>query len=150
MGRKPPVTERFMAWGKTALARGLPVEDESLRLEWALTLGWKAGLTEKVSEPFIRAATYHIFAVDGLRIAIISGIFLSLFRVMGVRRATSGLLVIPLIWFYAAMTGFPASAIRATVIATVVFGGWALRRPNELINSLFAAALIILVWEPPQ
>lgn len=145
-----PLTDRFVAWGKTALARGLPVEDEALRLEWALTLGYKPGLTEEVSEPFIRAATYHIFAVDGLRIAIVSGIFLSLFRVMGASRAASGLLVIPLIWFYAAMTGFPASAIRATVMATVVIGGWALRRPTELINSLFAAALIILTWEPSQ
>jgi len=149
-GSGVPLTDRFVAWGKTALARGLPIEDEALRLEWALTLGWKPALTEEVSEPFIRAATYHIFAVDGLRIAIISGIFLSLFRVLGASRATSGLLVIPLIWFYAAMTGFPASAIRATVMATVVIGGWALRRPTELINSLFAAALIILVWEPSQ
>src|SRR5207237_8197260 len=82
MGRNPPFTERFIAWGKTALARGLPMEDESLRLEWALTLGWKTALTEEVSEPFIRAATYHIFAVDGLRIAIISGIFLTLLRVL--------------------------------------------------------------------
>jgi hypothetical protein len=43
---RAPLTDRFVAWGKTALARGLPVEDESLRLEWALTLGWKPALTE--------------------------------------------------------------------------------------------------------
>jgi hypothetical protein len=35
----------------------LPADDESLRLEWALTLGWKTALTEEVSEPFVRAAT---------------------------------------------------------------------------------------------
>ena len=147
---KAPLTDRFIAWGKAALARGLPREDESLRLEWALTLGWKPALTPEVSEPFIRAATYHIFAVDGLRIMIIISIFMSLFRVLGLSRAVSGCIVIPLLWFYAGMTGFPASAIRATVMATVVIGGWALKRPSELINSLFAAALIILVWEPSQ
>src|SRR5205823_7717440 len=150
VGDTPPFTERFIAWGKTALAQGLPVEDESLRLEWALTFGWKTALTEEVSEPFIRAATYHIFAVDGLRIAIISGIFLSLFRAMRLSRALSGLLVIPLLWLYAYMTGFPASAIRATVMATVLIGGWALRRPSEVVNSLFTAAMIILLWEPSQ
>lgn len=146
----PALTDRFIAWGKTALERGLPVEDESLRLEWALTLGWKTALNDEVSEPFIRAATYHIFAVDGLRIAIISSIFLSLFRVLGLSRATSGLIVIPLIWLYAGMTGFPASAIRATVMASVIIIGWTLRRPSDFINSLFAAALIILLWEPSQ
>ncbi len=145
-----PLADRFCTWARKTLAIGLPVEDESLRLEWALTLGWKAALTEEVSEPFIRAATYHIFAVDGLRIAIVSGILLTLLRIFRVPRVYCGLIAVPFIWFYAAMTGWPASAIRAIVMIMVVFGGWALNRPSDLINSLFAAAIIILVWEPRQ
>ena len=76
-----PLADRFRMWARQALALGLPVEDESLRLEWALTLGWKPALTEEVSEPFVRAATYHIFAVDGLRMAIIFGIFFGLLQI---------------------------------------------------------------------
>jgi len=147
---RPPLADRFRDWARRALALGMPVEDESLRLEWALALGWKTALTEEVSEPFVQAATYHIFAVDGLRMAIVFGIFFYLFRALRVPRAVSGLVLIPLIWFYVALTGWPASAIRATVMLTVVIIGWALRRPSDLINSLFAAALIILVWEPRQ
>ena len=45
------------------------MEDESLRPEWALTLGWKPALAEEVPGPFIRAAAYHIFAAEGLRMA---------------------------------------------------------------------------------
>jgi len=52
-----PLADRFRSWAKVALAKGLSVEDESLRLEWALMLGWKTALTEEVSEPFVRAAT---------------------------------------------------------------------------------------------
>jgi competence protein ComEC len=146
----PPLADRFRSWGKYALSLGLSTEDESLRLEWALTLGWKPALTEEVSEPFIRAATYHIFAVDGLRMAIIFGIFFGLLRAFSVPRAIIGVILIPLIWFYVALTGWPASAIRATVMLTIVIFGWVLRRPGELINSLFAAALIILLWQPQQ
>ena len=146
----PPLADRFRAWARRALARGLPVEDEALRLEWALTLGWKPALTEEVSEPFIRAATYHIFAVDGLRMAIVFGIFFGLFRALGLPRPLSGAVLIPLIWFYVALTGWPASAIRATVMLSVVIVGWVLKRPSDLLNSLFAAALIILTWEPQQ
>jgi len=145
-----PLADRFCAWARRTLALGMPVEDESLRLEWALTLGWKAALTDEVSEPFIRASTYHIFAVDGLRITIVSGIFLIILKVLGVPRAACGLVIVPVIWFYAAMTGWPASAIRAIVMFMVVIGGWVLNRPGDLINSLFAAALVILVWEPRQ
>jgi competence protein ComEC len=147
---KPPLADRFREWARRALALGMPVEDESLRLEWALALGWKTALTEEVSEPFVQAATYHIFAVDGLRMAIVFGIFFYLFRALRLPRAVSGLVLIPLIWFYVALTGWPASAIRATVMLTVVIMGWVLRRPSDLVNSLFAAALIILLWEPRQ
>jgi competence protein ComEC len=147
---KPPLAERFRVWAQRGLARGLPREDESLRLEWALTLGWKAALTEEVSEPFVQAATYHIFAVDGLRMAIIFGIFFGLFRAVGLPRPVCGLVLLPLIWFYVALTGWPASAIRASVMLTVVIGGWVLNRPSDILNSLFAAALIILVWQPQQ
>jgi competence protein ComEC len=147
---RPPLADRFREWARRALALGLPVEDESLRLEWALALGWKTALTEEVSEPFVQAATYHIFAVDGLRMAIIFGIFFCLFRALGLPRALGGLVLIPLIWFYVALTGWPASAIRASVMLTVVIMGWVLRRPSELLNSLFTAALIILIWEPRQ
>ncbi len=148
--RPPPLADRFRVWARQALARGLPIEDESLRLEWALTLGWKTALTEEVSEPFVQAATYHIFAVDGLRMAIIFGIFFGLFRAVGLPRAACGLILTPLIWFYVALTGWPASAIRATVMLTIIIAGWALRRPSDLVNSLLAAAILILVWQPQQ
>src|ERR1035441_10217753 len=82
--------------------------------------------------------------------AIIFGIFFCLFRALRLPRAVCGLVLIPLIWFYTGLTGWPASAIRATVMLSVVLIGWALRRPSDLINSLFAAALIILIWEPRQ
>ncbi len=147
---RPPLADRFRTWARQALGRGLPIEDESLRLEWALTLGWKTALTAEVSEPFVQAATYHIFAVDGLRMAIIFGIFFGLLRALGVPRAICGLVLLPLIWFYVALTGWPASAIRATVMLTMVILGWVFKRPTDLLNSLFAAALIILVWEPQQ
>ena len=141
----PPLANRFCKWARNALAYGLPGSDESLKLEWALTLGWKAVLSDQVEEPFLKAATYHIFAVDGLRIAIVSGILFGLFRAVNIPRAWAALLVVPLIFFYASLTGWPASAVRAIVMLLVVFGGWLLKRPTDLINSLFAAAVIILV-----
>lgn len=148
--RDRPLSDRFRDWARKTLALGLPAEDESLRLEWALTLGWKPALTEEVSEPFVQAATYHIFAVDGLRMAIIFGIFFGLFRALSIPRALCGLVLLPLIWFYVALTGWPASAIRASVMLSVVIVGWVLKRPGDVLNSLLTAALLILLWEPRQ
>lgn len=146
----PPFTDRFLTWAQSTLARGLPEQDEPLRLLWAMALGWKTALTGEVNEPFMKSGTMHIFAISGLHIALIAGILVSLLRVLRVPRGWCGLVVIPLIWFYTAATGWQPSAIRSTVMMTVIIGGWSLRRPTDLLNSLAAAAFLILLWEPQQ
>jgi len=147
---KPPLTDRFLNWSRRTLALGLPEEDQPLRLLWAMTLGWRTALTADISEPFLRAGTMHLFAIDGLRIALISGMLVALLRGLRVSRAWCGIVAIPLIWFYTAATGWESSAIRASVMMTIVLGGWALKRPGDTVNSLAAAAFIILLWEPRQ
>jgi competence protein ComEC len=147
---KRPLTDRFLSWSQHTLALGLPVEDEPLRLLWAMTLGWRTAFTGDISEPFLRAGTMHLFAIDGLRIALISGMLIALLRVLQVSRAWCGIAAVPAIWFYTAATGWEPPAVRASVMMTVVIGGWALRRPGDTINSLAAAAFIILLWEPRQ
>jgi competence protein ComEC len=146
----PPLTDRFLNWSKQTLALGLPAEDEPLRLLWAMTLGWRTAFTGDIGEPFLRAGTMHMFAIDGLRIALLSGMIVTLLRVLRLSRAWCGALAIPTIWFYTAATGWESSAIRASVMMTIILGGWALKRPSDLLNSLAAAALIIMVWEPRQ
>ena len=146
----PPWVDQFSAWAKITLARGLPVEDESLRLIWAMALGWQTALTNEVSEPFMRSGTMHIFAISGLHIALIAGILVSVLRVFRVPRGACGALVIPLIWFYTAATGWQSSAIRSTIMMTIIIAGWSLRRPNDLLNSLAVAGFIILLWQPEQ
>ena len=146
----PPFSDRFLAWAQRTLARGLNEQDESLELMWAMTLGWKTGLTGEVNEPFMRSGTMHVFAISGLHIALIAAILVTLLRVVRVPRNWCGIVVIPLIWFYTGATGWQSSAIRSTIMMTIIIGGWSLRRPSDLINSLAAAAFAILLWDPQQ
>jgi len=148
--RSRPLSERFTGWARATLAHGLPGKDESLRMLWAMTLGWKTGVNNEVYEPFMRSGTMHLFAISGLHIALITGIFLSLLRVLQVPRMWCGGVLIPLIWFYTAATGWQPSAIRSAVMMSIILAGWALSRPTDLLNSLGAAALIILLWDPQQ
>jgi competence protein ComEC len=148
--RRMALSDRFTAWARKTLALGLEQEDTPLRLTWTLALDWKAPLTETIEEPFMRAGTYHIFAVDGLRIGLLAGIGVGLLRALRLPRALCGLLVIPVIWFYTGITGWPASAVRAAIMMSIVIAGWAIHCPANLVNSLFAAAFIILLWDPSQ
>ena len=146
----PPLTDRFLDWSRRVLAIGLPAEDEPLRLLWAMSLGWRTAFTGDISEPFLKAGTMHLFAIDGLRIALLSGMIVTVLRVLRLSRAWCGAVAIPLIWFYTAATGWEASAIRASVMMTIVLGGWALKRPGDTVNSLAAAAFLLLLWDPAQ
>jgi len=146
----PPLSDRFKKWAKASLAIGRSEADLPLHLEQALTLGEKSYLTQDITEPFMMAATYHIFAVDGLRMAILFLIFFKALRWLRLPRNICSLVILPLLWFYVDLTGWPASAIRAAVMLTIVLGGWAFKRPVDVLNSLYAAALILLLWQPQQ
>jgi ComEC/Rec2-related protein len=147
---RPPLADRFLDWAQRTLERGLPAQDEPLRLLLAMTLGWKTGLTNEVYAPFMQSGTMHIFAISGLHIALIAALLVALLRVLQIPRHWCGLVAIPLIWFYTAATGWQPSAIRSVIMMTVIIGGWALRRPSDLLNSLATAGLIILLWQPEQ
>ena len=146
----PPLTDRFLNWSQHTLALGLPVEDEPLRLLWAMTLGWRAAFTGDIGDPFLQAGTMHMFAIDGLRIALLSGMMVTLLRLFRLSRAWCGVIAVPTVWFYTAATGWEPSAVRASIMMTIVLGGWSLKRPGNLLNSLAAAGFIILLLDPRQ
>lgn len=147
---KPPLPDRFRTWAQGTLGRGLPVEDEELRLLWAMTLGWRTALTDEVAEPFMRSGTMHVFAISGLHIVLIAGMLVAVLRAMQLPRSACGALIIPLIWFYTLTTGWQPSAVRSTIMMTVIIVGWTLQRPGNLLNSLAASGLFILVADPSQ
>jgi ComEC/Rec2-related protein len=154
-----PLSDRFIDWATKVLERDLPASgtpgpvglgDQPLDLLRAMTLGWKAPLTETISLPFQRTGTMHIFAISGLHIALVVEILVNLLRAVRVPRGGCGVVVIPAIWFYTAATGWQASAVRSTVMMTIVLLGWSLHRPQDLLNSLAGAAWVLLAWQPSQ
>lgn len=154
-----PLSDRFIAWASKVLEHDLPLRappapgglvDQPFDLLRAMTLGWKTPLTDSVSLPFTRTGTMHIFAISGLHIALVVGILVNLLRAVRLPRAGCGVVVIPAIWFYTAATGWQPSAVRSTLMMTIVLMGWSLHRPQDLVNSLAGAALALLAWQPFQ
>lgn len=135
---------------KKCLARGIESEEQTVGLLQAIVLGFRPGLTNELSEPFMRTGTLHVFAVSGFHIALIASILVGALRLGRLSRRTSGLVSIPLLLIYTLITGAPASALRSFIMASVVIFGWALLRPHDIFNSLAAAALIVLAINPQQ
>ncbi|WCJ58799.1 ComEC/Rec2 family competence protein [Fontisphaera persica] len=146
----PPLPARFQAWARQALAHGQPETDDAVKLLWAMLLGWRAGLTDEIAAPFMQSGTMHLFAISGLHIGLLAYVLMSLLRLPGLSLLMARLCVLPLMWFYIAATGWPASAVRAGLMLTVWWSAGLLRRPPQPLNTVCAAAFLILLWQPRQ
>jgi competence protein ComEC len=63
-------------------------------------------------------------------------------------RTIRGCIILLALWAYAGLTGGEASVLRATVMCSLFTIGNMLLRAAGHMNSLFAAALVLLLWDP--
>ena len=56
-------------------------------------------------------------------------------------------LIIPSLFFYAAVTGLEVSSVRAAVMASILLGGFFFDRKVFVLNSLAAAAFFLFCWD---
>lgn len=108
-------------------------------------------LTSERREDFTRAGLAHILALSGLHVGIIAGLLMALLYPLGILRHGRNIaraVTILAIWVFAFMTGLSASVVRAAVMITIVLAAPILRRGSNSLNSLLAAAMIIMVFNP--
>ncbi len=99
---------------------------------------------------FQRTGTLHYFAIDGLKLGLVSLLLLRSLVFLGVPRPWPGVLVLPLLLGYALATGLGSASARAVLVAAALLGGEALDRPVRPVNSLGAAAAILLLFDTQQ
>ncbi|MCH5328633.1 MAG: ComEC/Rec2 family competence protein [Coprobacter sp.] len=132
------------------LISGMPLQEESLALLNALLLGNTDMITSHRREAFSEAGLSHILAVSGLHTGIIwwllAGLFYPLTR-LNLSRLRYPFLIAGL-WVYAFVTGLSPSVVRACIMATFILTGSLIRRKVNLLNSLFAAAFFMLLYQP--
>lgn len=138
-------------WMEAGLLLGIEAGEEPYaRLITAMSLGARENSPEDLEEWFRLSGTMHIFAVSGLHVGILAGIFLGLFLALGVPRRWAILLLIPLLLFYAVMTGLRPSAIRAAVMLSIFLGAFVVKEKPRPLNHLAFAALFLLLWDTQQ
>lgn len=113
-----------------------------------LLWGAKKGLPQNVLDDFTRAGITHIIAVSGYNITIIAVALTSLFIGLGLSRQRAFWLIVLSIAFFVAITGFPASIIRAGVMGIIALMSATLGRAGKITNTLAITAVIMLLFNP--
>lgn len=139
--------QKSRAWMQAVISCGLEDSPDVTGAINGMVLGLRHQTPEDIEEPFQQTGTLHLFAVAGLHVGIVARLLWIVATVARVPRKWATALIIPALLFYAAITGLHTSSVRAAVMSAVLLGGFIVERKAFAINSLAAAATLILCWD---
>src|SRR5947199_3464550 len=132
------------------LSRDLEDSPDVVGLICGTALGLRHQTRDDIEEPFQQTGTLHLFAVAGVHVGIVARLLWTLAMVMRLPRKPATALIIPLLFFYAAITGLHTASVRAAVMSALLLGGIFFDRKVLALNSLAAAAFLILLFDSNQ
>lgn len=139
-------TRRFV---NGALER-LSLTGRELAVASALLIGYKEELDSDTKASYSRAGAMHILAVSGLHVGIV---FMMLSRALFFlkRRPWQQWLqftiILAFLWFYALLSGFSPSVLRATVMFSFMLPGTIWKLPVNIYNTIALSAFFLLLTD---
>jgi competence protein ComEC len=133
-----------------ALTHYIPGNDES-SLAKALLIGYRMDVDKDLVQAYSNAGVVHLIAISGMHLGFIYFILTWIFaRIPFINRSKILKLVLILfcLWFFALLTGAPASVLRAAVMFTFIAIGDSFQKRKSSYNLLAASAFILLVYDP--
>lgn len=131
-------------WMEATLREGISDDPLVCNLLAGIVLGVTSDIPDALQDEFRQTGTFHLFSVSGLHVGMIAVILWQVFRVVGVPRGTATCVIIPALFFYALLTGWKPSSIRAATMTAIFLIGMVSWRQPIALNSLCAAAFVIL------
>src|SRR5256714_1214693 len=141
------VAQKSRQWMQRVICRGLDDSPQVQNFLSGMALGLRHQTPEDIEEPFQQTGTLHLFAVAGLHVGIVARLLWIVAVIARLSRKWATIVIIPLLLFYAATTGLHVSSVRAAVMSSVLLAGVFFERRVFVLNSLAAAAFLLLSWD---
>ena len=127
------------------------ISGQQLAVLEALTLGYKSDLDPATITSFQKSGAMHILAVSGLHtgiIMLITNFLLQFLDHSHKTRFIKCILIILILWIFAAITGFSASVCRSALMFSMMTMSQILDRSSSTYNTLATSAFILLIFNP--
>ena len=139
---------RARDWAYDRLQLGLEDDPRTADFLAGMLIGYRQEIPADIEQDFRRTGTLHVFAVSGQNIAEMVVVALLLLQLFGLVRWRWAWTLVPIVLLYCLLTGSPASAVRATVMALAILLAWRLGRPLNALGCWSLAFLAMLIWKP--
>ena len=139
---------RARDWAYERLQIGLEDDPRMADFLAGMLIGYRQEIPTDIEQDFRRTGTLHVFAVSGQNIAEMVVVALILLQLCGLVRWRWAWSIAPVVLLYCLLTGSPASAVRATVMALAILLAWRLGRPLNAFGCWSLAFLAMQIWNP--
>lgn len=121
-----------------------------LAITLALVLGDNSMLDKEIRNSFTNTGALHVLAVSGLHISIIMQILMAVLAMFAglLSRRIAVILLIGIMWWYAAITGLSPSVLRAVIMFTVLSIAQLSGKSYDSLNALMFTAFLLVLWNP--
>jgi len=127
-------------------------ESTEFQVAAAIVTGYRTSLDSDLRQAFSNSGAMHVMCVSGLHVGIIFLVLGYILKFLSdkktFQRILKVIIILIFIWFYAMLTGFSASVLRATTMFSFVAMGMLVSRKIPVYNSLAASALFLLLLNP--
>lgn len=133
------------------LLRSKGLEGEEYAVASALLAGQDKEIDRNLYDAYSGAGVIHILSVSGLHVGIIymlAGFFFSFSKRIRRIPFLEPVCIIMIVWLYALITGMAPPVLRASLMFTLIALGRIINRQSNTLNSLAAAAFILLLLQP--
>lgn len=141
----PSIASRSRAWMEKTLRIGIAGDPVVCDLLVGMVLGVTSSIPDPLQQDFRNTGTFHLFSVSGLHVGMIGLILWQILKLAGIRRRWAVAVIIPALFFYALITGWKPSSLRAAVMSSIFLIGLTSSRRPVPVNSLCAAGFLILI-----
>lgn len=136
---------------QVSLYRKLIKNNDAFSIATTLILGYRNDLSAETLDIYSKTGTIHVLSVSGMHVGLVYVVLNWLLFFLNrkqIFRTLKTMIILSLIWFYALLTGFSPSVLRAALMISVFITAKLFNKHTNSYNIIAFTAFCLLLYNP--